>query len=313
MHNFDRPLFKMLANNDTGNAKGHQGGVVIPATMDQYFPQLGGQVSAANPTIDREITAALFVETTQVGLVKTRYQYQTWGGTRSPERRLTGNLGTLRNVAHEDDFLLIERSLSDRDFYRLTLHRSGSQLYAALLKQAAGRRWGPLDVSDIPVSETQILSSLSAQQARENDPFNLFDNAAALVENRRTSVARSQAFARRVIPLYESRCAVCGFSHRDTKGRFEAEAAHIVPRGLKGADDARNGLALCRSHHWAFDRGLFGITTARHVVVPPAIAAEPANAPLLTYNGHPVREPTVAALRPADEALEWHLHEIVGL
>ena len=37
---FDRPLFKKLAHNDTGMAAGHQAGVVIPTAMDRFFPQL---------------------------------------------------------------------------------------------------------------------------------------------------------------------------------------------------------------------------------------------------------------------------------
>jgi hypothetical protein len=35
------------------------------------------------------------------------------------------------------------------------------------------------------------------------------------------------------------------------------QAAHIVPKNKNGTDDPRNGLTLCRAHHWAFDAGLF--------------------------------------------------------
>jgi putative restriction endonuclease len=37
---FDAPLFNVLAHNDTGQAVGHQGGIVIPKDLDPYFPQL---------------------------------------------------------------------------------------------------------------------------------------------------------------------------------------------------------------------------------------------------------------------------------
>ena len=35
---WDFPIFKILANNDTGAAAGHQGGVVIPKDLRVYFP-----------------------------------------------------------------------------------------------------------------------------------------------------------------------------------------------------------------------------------------------------------------------------------
>lgn len=311
MHQFDRPLFKRLAHNDTGAAAGHQGGVLIPKDMDRYFPQLSGAATPANPTVDKHIRAALFVDSLHVGLVETRYQYQTWGGARPPERRLTGELGPLRNVAAAHDFMIIERSLSDPDFYRLTLHRAGTPAFTALVAKVGARRWGPIDIRDIPVPETDIVSSLAEQQTHEAAPLDLFDNTAALQETRTKRIARSQAFSRRLLPLYEHRCAVCGNAHGATNGATEAEAAHIVPRGLRGADDARNGLALCRSHHWAFDRGLFGIGPDRRVVVRAAAAADARNGHLAPFNGQLIRSPTNAALQPALTALAWHLANIV--
>jgi putative restriction endonuclease len=72
---------------------------------------------------------------------------------------------------------------------------------------------------------------------------------------------RSQAFSRLVKAAYSERCAVCGVARKDAQGRHEVQAAHIYPVELNGRDDARNGLALCRLHHWAFDGALLGIET----------------------------------------------------
>lgn len=280
--------------------------------MDRYFPQLSGAVTAISPTVDKHIRAALFVGNLQVGMEKTRYQYQTWGGARPPERRLTGNLGALRNVAFANDFLIIERSLSDPDFYRLTLHRAGTPAFALLVAKAGARRWGPVDISDIPVPETEVVASVAEQQTHEAARLNLFNNTSALQETRIKRIARSQAFSRRVLPLYEHRCAVCGNAHSVINGTTEAEAAHIVPRSLKGADDSRNGLALCGSHHWAFDRGLFGIRPDRRVLVPAATAADASNTHLLPFDGELIRDPNNLAMQPALNALAWHLANVVG-
>ncbi len=313
MNEFDRPLFKRLAHNDTGSAVGHQGGIVIPKELDRYFPQLSGSITTLAPTVAANVKAALFVGTIQVGLIETRYQYQTWGAKRSPERRLTGNLAPIRDSASADDFLLFERSLSDPEFYRLTLYKAGTPGFAALLAKAGMRRYGPVDTADLPVAETDIVEAEKQQTQRELDPLALFDNEAALVESRTKRVARSQAFKRRLLSLYDFRCAACGQGYATEDGKWEAEAAHIVPRSLKGADDARNGLALCRSHHWAFDQGLFGILPTRTIVLRPSGVAEPRNAHLKPLAGKPVRSADDPAFVPALNALEWHLRNIVRL
>ncbi|MCS6861818.1 MAG: DNA methyltransferase [Abditibacteriales bacterium] len=40
---------------------------------------------------------------------------------------------------------------------------------------------------------------------------------------------------------------------------FEVQAAHIIPRGQRGPNHPRNGIALCRIHHWAFDHGVISV------------------------------------------------------
>jgi len=78
---------------------------------------------------------------------------------------------------------------------------------------------------------------------------------------------RDQAFARLVKAAYKNRCAICG-THRETPaGTPEVEAAHIYPKSEQGADDPRNGLALCKLHHWAFDTGWLAITDGYEILV----------------------------------------------
>ena len=45
------------------------------------------------------------------------------------------------------------------------------------------------------------------------------------------------------------------------------EAAHIYPKSEGGADDVRNGVALCRLHHWAFDTGWLAFTDDHEILV----------------------------------------------
>src|SRR3546814_4043334 len=93
-------------------------------------------------------------------------------------------------------------------------------------------------------------------------------------------IARSRAFRKAVIAAYGGRCAMCGGGATAPDGRSEIEAAHVIPRGMAGADDVRNGLSLCRLHHWAFDNMLLGISTGRMIVCPPPVAVLAGNAAL---------------------------------
>jgi putative restriction endonuclease len=79
----------------------------------------------------------------------------------------------------------------------------------------------------------------------------------ATAEKKRFQTARDRVFARKVKEAYGWACAVCGACRLNALGQAEVEAAHLYPRDLHGADDPRNGLALCRFHHWALDGYLF--------------------------------------------------------
>lgn len=78
---------------------------------------------------------------------------------------------------------------------------------------------------------------------------------------------RSGAFRQAVKEAYDYSCAFCGAERKTPTGRPEVEAAHIYPRSENGADDIRNGLALCKLHHWAFDNGWVSITEQHEILV----------------------------------------------
>ncbi len=90
LSDFDRPVFKILPRNNSGQSKGNQSGILIPEALDAYFPQLSTELSAEHPTSDQEITAILIAEGKHIETVQTRYQYQTRSGERTIERRITG-------------------------------------------------------------------------------------------------------------------------------------------------------------------------------------------------------------------------------
>jgi putative restriction endonuclease len=171
---------------------------------------------------------------------------------------------------------------------------------------------GPVDKTNLLVTEKAVLDAESDQATHETLPLDLFDNAAIFTESRTKKIARSRAFQSRVSKLYMFSCAVCGKGLVSPTGPSEIEAAHIVPRGLKGADDVRNGLALCRSHYWAFDCGLFGVNSHGEISIPAKVAVIAENLDLMSFATHPLKPPSIAGAAPSPAALAWHMTNIVS-
>lgn len=63
-----------------------------------------------------------------------------------------------------------------------------------------------------------------------------------------------RSFRERVLDAYRSRCLLCRLARREL-----LEAAHIRPDSQGGDPHVRNGMALCKIHHAAFDRHILGI------------------------------------------------------
>lgn len=78
---------------------------------------------------------------------------------------------------------------------------------------------------------------------------------------------RSAAFRVSVKKLYKSKCAICGSSLLSPNGKPAVDSAHIYPKEFDGSDDFRNGICLCRLHHWAFDSGWLSIADDYSIIV----------------------------------------------
>ncbi|WP_420403885.1 HNH endonuclease [Nisaea sp.] len=71
---------------------------------------------------------------------------------------------------------------------------------------------------------------------------------------------READFRGRVLTAYSNSCAMCGVQLR------LLDAAHILPAAHPDStDETRNGIALCASHHRAFDRGLVTFDSGFHI------------------------------------------------
>ena len=123
----------------------------------------------------------------------------------------------------------------------------------------------------------------------------------------RTVQARlhQQSFRERVLAAYRNQCALCRLRYREL-----LDASHIIPDGHPhGVPEIRNGLALCKIHHTAFDRNFIGIRPDTIVEVRADILEEK-DGPMLKHglqgmHGQRLHLPTRPEYRPDREALEY--------
>ncbi len=122
--------------------------------------------------------------------------------------------------------------------------------------------------------------------------------------------ARDQGFRRIVVKAYDHRCALCGVRIITPEQHTVVDAAHIVPWSKSQNDDIRNGMALCKLCHWAFDEGMMGVSDDFNVITSRQIAANP-NVPgfLLTLSGRGIIPPHDRDLWPAQQYLAEHRRE----
>jgi putative restriction endonuclease len=112
------------------------------------------------------------------------------------------------------------------------------------------------------------------------------------------------SFSQRVLRAYRHSCAVCRLRHREL-----LDAAHIVAdRDPGGVPAVRNGLALCKLHHAAFDGYILGITPTRVIEIRSDILDED-DGPMLLHglkgvHGQEIQLPWHRDDHPAAELLE---------
>ena len=147
---------------------------------------------------------------------------------------------------------------------------------------------------------------LYAQLTNEFQPFIREGHVAYLA----SVPKRDEAFRQLLLTEYDYACAICEMMFV-VDNLHEAQAAHIVPKRCNGTDDPRNGLSLCRAHHWAFDSGLFSITSEYTILLSPlAQRARSHKFELQTLADKPLLKPQRESVLPHPKAIEWHRENV---
>lgn len=112
------------------------------------------------------------------------------------------------------------------------------------------------------------------------------------------------SFREKVLEAYREQCAMCLLRHSEL-----LDAAHIIPDGELGGDPViRNGIALCKLHHAAFDGFFLGVRPDHVIEVRRDILDED-DGPMLVHglqslHGARLRVPRSSTMQPSTDRLE---------
>ena len=122
---------------------------------------------------------------------------------------------------------------------------------------------------------------------------------------------RDTAFSRVVRRAYDYRCAACGLRVILEGGLYIVDAAHLIPFAETHDDDPRNGIALCKNHHWAMDRNLIGPGTDRRWHITSSLDDRlEGQRELINLKGRSILLPHDPRYYPKDTALLWREQRI---
>ena len=138
----------------------------------------------------------------------------------------------------------------------------------------------------------------------------LYEDAAEfnrpIVEQLLHKPLRDAAFQRRVRDAYDRTCAFTGLRIVNGRGRPEVDAAHIRPVGdnHRGSDSIRNGIAISKTVHWLFDRGIISVSDDYEILQSPGRLPERLR-PLFNTSGY-INVPERPDERPSPPNLSYH-------
>jgi putative restriction endonuclease len=153
-----------------------------------------------------------------------------------------------------------------------------------------------------PILQGQLAKSGIEEFSGIQEEPKVFDRP--ILESIVTRPFRDAAFAVAVKAAYGATCAVTGLRIINGGGRSEVQAAHIRPVADRGPDSVRNGVALCGTVHWMFDRGLISFGDDYSVLV--AQQWLPEGALKLLRPGRRLLLPNRPDLRPHVQFLQYH-------
>lgn len=157
----------------------------------------------------------------------------------------------------------------------------------------------------------EVLDEESKIEQDSSLPTPKLETERKTVSSQLSRKVRDEAFRRKIKKIYNDTCVVCR-KKRYTNAKYpEVQAAHIYPVEKNGTDDLRNGITLCRLHHWAFDGGLFSITDELKTIVKKELLNDKNYDEITNYDASSILLPSPELYKPVRIFLQQHriLHE----
>lgn len=120
---------------------------------------------------------------------------------------------------------------------------------------------------------------------------------------------REKSFSLSIKKQYLYHCAVCRSKVITPDGKVIVDGAHIIPWKVSYNDDPRNGISLCKNHHWMFDKHLYTIKPDFTILVSPILFEKGQKMDLKNMPDTKILLPSNNQFTPAEEALMYHNKE----
>jgi putative restriction endonuclease len=117
---------------------------------------------------------------------------------------------------------------------------------------------------------------------------------------------RSRQFVEEVLDAYERKCAICNQSIRLGDTLVGIDACHLKPLQHFGDDKIDNGLALCKIHHWAIDRGAISISNDMVLMVSKKLNGNKLFEYFTSFENQSVFIPRDKALALDEKNIDYH-------
>ncbi|MEH2036518.1 HNH endonuclease [Nostoc sp.] len=169
----------------------------------------------------------------------------------------------------------------------------------------------------LPSEDNTIESFLNINQNFEDVPLQIDKTieSSNLDPNPRwrlkKALIRNAFFRKAIISIYDYKCAFCGLKVTKSVTQNIVDGAHIKPFSQFYDSRIHNGIALCKNHHWAFDRGWFAVDEQYKIIVSNHLEeASPHAKPMKNFHGETILLPNTEQHFPEQEALQWHRQNI---
>lgn len=166
-------------------------------------------------------------------------------------------------------------------------------------------------------SENDIEEILKINQTFQDEPFeidNLPESANSDINPRwslKRVAIRNAFFRKAIVQIYDYRCAFCGLKVSKTVKQNIVDGSHIKPFSEFFDNKIHNGIALCKNHHWAFDRGWFAVDEQYKIIITNNLEeVSPHTKPMKDFHGEKLLLPQTEQFFPGIEALQWHRQNI---